>query len=409
MKRMTDKDLRKKDGPRRKRHRHFWVFILVGFLFFAGVAPAMVDVKAAEAAFTQDVPYQDAVPGFLEAISDAVRDVKDDGELEEIARWEEETRGRLPEFLGDLIDIAQQLEENSGEEFVVERYEAFAAKWQGIVDAYPGLSELEAVLSPLLEQLLAGLPALPPARGQNPVQNLLDVYRQMEQLNPWGTGLFWGILPLEHAVTETNISERVREEIARGYRTVTVIHRNVVVTLNGVVVFSELIQDGNSVNKTVVFRDLSVLHEVLGQMVQNGEDPAVIDIVEELVELADLNIESALDNGILDDCSYSFIHRKQLAGRKDTCIDADGNVLNFAQISKFDPFDHVNQVELSRIGPLTDPPASFMGGAGDPAFSSPSSLISDRPGALEKMFSVWFAGIMVPAYLWSIVSFARVF
>ena len=40
---------------------------------------------AGETAYTIDVPYQQAVPDFLEAITDATESVKDENELQEIS------------------------------------------------------------------------------------------------------------------------------------------------------------------------------------------------------------------------------------------------------------------------------------------------------------------------------------
>ena len=382
---------------------YFIVAVMSGAVMFT--AGSLV-AKTADAAYTHDVPYQVAVPDFIDAVTNATAGVKDQDELDAIAQWEEDARARLPEFLNDLIFIAQQLEANGSEEFVVQKYTEFADKWNAIAQSYPGLAELEPVIGPILDQLVSGLPVLQSTTEGNPAGNLYNLHVQMYQLNPWGTGEFWNVPPVESALKTTQISEHMREEIIDGFRSIRIVKRDVVVTLNGVVVFSEFIQDGELLNRAVVFRDPSVIHEALAQMVAAGEDQQDIDVVSELVDLADLNLELALDSGVIDDCSYSYIYRKQLAGGKATCVDINGEVQNLAEISKYDPFDHVNQVELSRLYSLSDPTLPL----GDTVVtSSPPStvLVADNADGTERLFSLWFIGVMLPAYLWSLVGVFR--
>ena len=161
---------RKTSGQKEQFKGKYYLLFALGYSFFAiCLLDSIFVIKHAQAAFTSDVPYQQAVPDFLEAITEATTSVKDEGELEEIAEWAEETRARLPEFLEDLIEIAQQLEENGNYEFIIEEYQAFADKWNSISQSYPGLSELEPVLGPIIDQLLSGLPKLKSHTSENPV------------------------------------------------------------------------------------------------------------------------------------------------------------------------------------------------------------------------------------------------
>ena len=387
---------------------HLRDFVLRGAIVLMVIFTAMARKDCAWAAFSSNVSYQEAVPEFLEAITDAAREVKDDQELEDIAQWEEESRERLPEFLNDLIEIARQLEEYGSPEFTNENYQAFADKWNDIAAAYPGLGELEEALSPIVDQLLAGLPALRPPYGENPVQNLIDLYREMVRVDPWEAGAFWVIPPMENEIKEKIISEHFLEKTTEGYRSIVMMYRDVVVKRNSVSVYSELVKDGEIVNKSVVYRDPSVLHEALVEMTQNNEDPQAIAMVEELVDLVDLNIQTVYDKGILDDCSYSFLYRKKLVGTKDTCTDHYGNVQSVPEITAYSPFDHVNQIELSAGPTLNNQefgPVAEMDGV--PVFTS--SLIANDSGDMENMLTAWFLGVLMPAYLWSLAGFFRPF
>ena len=258
----------------------------------------------------------------------------------------------LPEFLEDLIKITQQLEANGNEQFIIEEYQAFAEKWNTISQSYPGLSQLEPVLGPIIEQLLSGLPTLESALPENPVGNLYELYAEMAQTNPWLVGSFWDIPAVENTQKQSDVSEKIHERTVNGYKSIDILERNIVVQANGVVIFSEFIKNGVLTDRAVLLKDPSVLHETLEKMIKNGDADQEIEIVQEFVNLINLNLELALQKGIIDDCSYSFVFRKQLSGVKNTCIDINGNEQDFNKLVKFSPFDQVNQVELTRVDPL---------------------------------------------------------
>ena len=422
------------------RGKHFVLFVFLGSFFIACLLSGVFAIKHAEAAFTIDVPYQMAVPDFLEAITEATESVKDEEELQDIAQWENEQRGRLPEFLQDLIEIAKQLEANGNEEFIFSEYQAFADKWNEISKSYPGLSELEPVLGPIIDQLLSGLPALGPTPSENPVGNLSELYVEMTQLNPWFVGLIWDVPLIDDTKLRSIVSEETRERTVNGYKSIDIIKRDIIVQLNGIVVFSELIENGTLTDRSVLLRGPSVLHETLEKMIEDGGAPREIAIVQEFINLINLNIEFALQNGIIDDCSYSFIFRRQLNGMKSKCTDINGNEQNFIEISKYSPFDHINQVELTHVDPLvklTIPigqkaSTSLTNNLIEPAFIGtpslsmvPSSLnapvapvVVPGPSANIPIVPIvpvippleaWLLGILTPTYLWSAVGFLRLY
>jgi len=417
------------------------MFVLLGSFFVVCLFDGSFAIKHADAAYTIDVPYQMAVPDFLEAITEATENVKDEGELEEIAQWEAEARGRLPEFLEDLIEIARQLEESGNEEFIVKKYQAFADKWNDISRSYPGLSELEPVLGPIIDQLLSGLPTLGPTPPENnPVGNLVELYIEMRQINPWFVGLIWDVPLIENTQKRTDIVEKTREKTIEGFKSIEIIKRDIIVKLNSFTVFSEFIKDGVIINSAALLRDPSILHETLKKMIQDGGARREIAIVQEFIDLIDLNLEFALQNGIIDDCSYSFIFRNQLNGMKGTCTDINGNEQNLIEILKYSPFDHVNQVELTHVDPLANLTIPIVQNVSatstnfliEPAFvGTPSLLIApslfnvpvtpiiipefpaintiDPNVPVIPPLEAWLLGILAPTYLWSAAGFIRLF
>ena len=96
-------------------------------------------------------------------------------------------------------------------------------------------------------------------------------------------------------------------------------------------------------------------------------------------------------------------------GLKDTCVDINGEVRSFPEISEYSPFDHVNQVELSWgvVAEHEALPARTEAADNAPAFTS--SLISGNPNDMEGAFSFWFLGVVIPAYAWSVAGFFRIF
>jgi len=204
--------------------------------------------------------------------------------------------------------------------------------------------------------------------------------------------------------------------------------------LNDITVFSESIEDGIVTNRNVILRDPSALHETLQKMIEDGGAPREIAIVQEFIELIDLNLKFALQNGIIDDCSYSFIFRKQLNGMKSTCTDIIGNEQDFIEISKYDPFDHVNQVELTRVDPLTEltisisslAPSNPISQLFEPisveklnastvpsseipvdAFNPPMIMTNEPSNPIKSPLQLWLLGILTPTYLWSAAGFMR--
>ena len=369
------------------------------FFFLAAAAGAQ--------SFDKDTPYEDAVPAFIDAITDATASVKDQGELESIAQWETDARSRLPEFLNDLVLIAQQLESQGSYEFIIDEYTAFAMKWNQIAAEYPGLNELDALISPLIDQLLAGLPTLQAPPSDNPMSGLAGLYRALEIEDPWGLGGLFIIEPLPNTDKRVRITETRLDTKTKGVKSKFIISRETIATLNGVTVYFELVDNGQTVQRFVNFRDPSLIHETLNLMIANNEDPAVIAALTDLVSLLDLYLEQALNDGILDECSYSFVYRKINANMAQACIDQFGSQQDTAFNSRFDPFDDLNQVELS------DPEELLFNQSSAQMQDNSSALLPLQTPPTQQLLNnynqgfvgtaqTFVIGVVFPAYLFSL-------
>ncbi|HOY10450.1 MAG TPA: hypothetical protein PLB05_10315 [Candidatus Omnitrophota bacterium] len=203
----------------------------ISAISFGVTFAAIVFVLRSEAdLFTKDIPYQQAVPAFIEAVSQEVQLVKDEQELAAIGQWEEQTRSRIQEFLDDLIQASMDVETLPPDE-VSARYEDVADKWLGVIYSFPDIYEVLPGVQPLVEQLFSGLPQLRSHRwGRDaPLQNLYEWYLAMEVQNPWGTAAYYQLLPLEPVFREFLLSEIANVRTLEGIETVKIIHRETIV------------------------------------------------------------------------------------------------------------------------------------------------------------------------------------
>jgi hypothetical protein len=274
------------------------------------MAVAIVFVIQCEAGpFTKDIPYDQAVPAFLEAVTLEVQAVKDEQELAAIGQWEEQTRSRIQEFLDDLIQVSIDIENLPPDE-VSARYEDVADKWLGVIYTFPDIGEVLPGIQPLVEQLFSGLPQIRAHRwGQDaPLQNLYEWYFAMEVENPWGTAAYYQLLPIEPILREFILSEIANVKTVEGIETIKIIHRETIVRKNGTLIFYELIQNDQVIQNFAVEKDPTLIHELLRLALLDNVDPFLIDVLKKYVELIDDELAQARDQGILDADVYDFVY-----------------------------------------------------------------------------------------------------
>lgn len=293
-------------GARLMLRKRFQISVISFGVTFA----AIVFVLRSEAdLFTKDIPYQQAVPAFIEAVSQEVQPVKDEQELAAIGQWEEQTRFRIQEFLDDLIQASMDVETLPPDE-VSARYEDVADKWLGVIYSFPDIYEVLPGVQPLVEQLFSGLPQLRSHRwGRDvPLQNLYEWYLAMEVQNPWGTAAYYQLLPLEPVFREFLLSEIANVRTLEGIETVKIIHRETIVRKNGTLIFYELIQNDQVIQNFAVEKDPTLIHELLRLALQDNADPLLVDVLKKYVELIDDALAQARDQGGLDADVYDFIY-----------------------------------------------------------------------------------------------------
>ena len=367
----------------------------------------------AAAPFDKGTPYQQAVPNFLDAVTNATSGVKDPIELNEINTWAQDSRNDLPEFLNDLLDIAKQLEAQGTPEFVFEKYSAFADKWSTISQTYPGLNELDPIISPIIDQLFAGLPTLQAPSSDNPLSGFYDLYQKMATENPWGFRNLFLLEPLPDTVSKLTINELLKEKRTAGVRSKSIVSRDTLATVNGLVVFFERIRNDKNLQRFVRFRDPTMIHEIITRMKAKNEDPNVIASLEDLAQLIDLHLRSAVSFGVLDACSYAYMYRKSLGNTLTKCVDIKGKVQSVPEFSRFDPWDDVNQLEITESQEVTEP----LPNVGQLSLETPEILpaASDETKPILEQYrqgfqapaQTYMIGILFPAYLLSIIGFFK--
>ena len=284
-------------------------FKISGVLFVVLSAGLVSVPRCAADPFTKDVPYDQAVPAFLESVTQEVRAVKDDQELAAIGQWESQTRGRIQEFLDDLIRVSIDTEHLSPEEVIAE-YQAVEDKWTNVIYTFPDIDEVLPGVRPLVEQLFSGLPRLREHRsGQDvPLQNLYEWYVAMEVENPWGTAAYYQLLPVEPVLREFIFSEIANVRTVEGVESIRIIRRETIVRKNGTLIFYELIQDDQVVQNFAVAKDPTLIHELLRLALQDNADPFLVDVLQRYVELIDDELARARDQGVLDPDVYDFVY-----------------------------------------------------------------------------------------------------
>jgi hypothetical protein len=254
---------------------------------------------------------------------------------------------------------------------------------------------------------------LGPPSSDNPISGLADLYRALEIEDPWGLGGFFIYQSIYDSEKEIRVNEEINDMKVNGVRTKNIVSRETVATVDGMVVYFELIQNDVIVQRFVNFRDPTIIHETLARMIQNNEDPAVTGALNDIVTLIDLNFQKALDDGVLDPCSYSFIYRKINANVLENCLDKAGNTQDFTQLSRFDPFDDVNQVELSEPVELITslPNAGYLETPFSEADYIPTTneILMDYQQGIMGGAQNFMMGFVFPAYLLSLLGVIRIF
>jgi hypothetical protein len=378
--------------------RFFWprkVYPFINKIFFPALAIfLLISIPASAQDYGIDVPYQRAVPAFINAVTNAVKDVPN---KEEIAGWNDDIRERLPEFLDDAVKAMAAQVDKPLEELDIQEIEDFVAKWQGVLATCPNCVDLAPLVEPLVEELLRGLP--PPPKGDvPPFPKVFDYYQQLERLNPWGLAALFQFEWLSPQIHQVNIVEHSKEITRQGIRKVYVVRRVTVEQITGKFIFYEVILNDKLSDVFFIQTEPTFLHGALKQLVANGGNPRDIRFWDETVTLMDEEVQKAWEAGTLDDFTYAYLYDKTQI--RNEWIHVIHPLLKdpYNQIYKtteFYPRDYIPSTQMT-----SQPRQS------EQKFSMPQS-VEEYSTASKRIFKFWFIGFITPLYSLVLLSFFR--
>lgn len=257
------------------------------FAFFFALILFSRVCHAQNSEFTPDVPYQEAVPSFLERIQTAVQDIVD---VAAVRQWFEETGARFNEFASDFIDGVKEWAQAPLGSFGIGKIKDSTDKWNTVANNLPGLEDMRPVITPLLNEAVKDLPELEPVNNTGvPSGNIYNWYQQMEAANPWGTAALFKVERLDENIVK-HLSKKINEQTREGVSSRTVIFKEKEVKKNGKPVFYILVKNDKVVEKNVAAKDKTLMHEVLRNMKQNNDDPQFISLIQQIVDTIDSHL-----------------------------------------------------------------------------------------------------------------------
>ncbi|HRZ40423.1 MAG TPA: hypothetical protein P5246_05390 [Candidatus Omnitrophota bacterium] len=277
----------------------------VAYGFISPAAGAFGDLYASR--FSTARSYKQVIPYFFEiagqTISESGRDVSAIGD------WADDIEGMLPEFLSDMILVQQAMSEQDLAQASIHPVQAFSDKWSSRLASCPDCEDLIPILKPLVDELFEEFPNpiwatshIPPL-GYN-----FEPYRRIARWNPWGMGAFYGLEWPDNRQKARTISEVSRERTDLGIRNVFIIERNVVEMRNQEQIFHEHIFNDQVVSVGVIYDPVSILHQILEDLIADQKDPELIRALSRIVDIADESIAEAKANGLMDEDTYNYLY-----------------------------------------------------------------------------------------------------
>jgi len=257
---------------------------ILTFLFSAICCPARADGP-----FGPDTPYYKAIPNLIETVGNKVTDAGEGRPLLEFYRGKDDY---LPQFLREWIKAVAETQYQTFPDYNIDGFVALEKKWSEILLEYPRLRILEEIVNPILEDMIAGLPKLrPPRPGEAPWQNMADLYKELEDQNPWAVGAFFHIIQELRAKKACSVHEDKQVVTENGVEKEKILHREVILRINDELVFYELTINDKVVERFILQQKPTFMHEVLEEMRENGEDPKLTWAVAQLVDLMDYYLD----------------------------------------------------------------------------------------------------------------------
>jgi len=265
----------------------FKIFILTIWIISAGTHCAYSEDQ--NDSYSIDVPYEKAIPAFLEEAAHEVETKMSDPDP--TFQWFKDTGQRLDEFLDDWLEAVKTIPDQSFGHYNTDAIEDTSQKWTDIINSMPGKDELETILTPLTNNLFKNLPRLRPTKnGDVPLANIREYYKEMEELDPWRMGSLFKLESINENVI-TVLSEHINEQTQNGVRTNTVVFREKKKEVNGETTYYVLIENDRIIDEFKKEEDRTLIHEILRKMTEDNGDPKIIEGLNSLVNLIDFHLD----------------------------------------------------------------------------------------------------------------------
>lgn len=257
------------------------------FIFFLSLFQG---ISAAQSS-GPDVPFQQAVPSFLDEIIKAVKDFVN---ADAIGPWIDRTTAVFSDFLDDikLVFIEFQTTVLDAGDNVFHNLAEITQKAENFFQELSGLNQLTQAVQPFLEKVLQSFPSLRPGRVDDvPLQNFYEYYNTAEQRNPWQTGSFFHREDASGQIKE-NFQETALEQTNSGVQSSSILSQENSVEKDGENIFHLVIKNDQVIEQQQKLPDRTLIHEILRKLKEDHADPDLIQQYENLVALIDQNLNN---------------------------------------------------------------------------------------------------------------------
>jgi len=221
---------------------------------------------------------------------------------QEILKQTEESKGLLTGFLQDLIQVMAGFESQNFSAPTTEPAQKFIEKWTGIQEACTDC----IAFTPAFEKILTEVnkTSFKTPRHNNPLGPVYEFFVKMERKNWGGLGPLFKVIPFPRKHLTTVIFENKIVRVTPEGRNEFITERSMLQALNGQVKFIEHIRYDKVRSVYLAFNEMTVLHDGLEQLKEDGADPDVISIWQNYIDLLHQELLLAKEQGTLDEDVY---------------------------------------------------------------------------------------------------------
>lgn len=258
------------------------------------------------------ISIQQLISDLIENISKELSDTLDNKDEFVLAfsEFKSQTDVRLEQVFNDMSGVIKNYADSNDKmdissEQLIENFSQISTELDGIQKQYPQLSEIRQIIDPFVLEfesvLISRFPELAASSKQgNPLSNVFQFYQSSEHLNPHGLGPFFRIEFLDKSTRLKMIDEKSLEKTVAGIKTEEILLRETNHFNNDILVYHQLIVDGEVIELTKTLEDLTLLHGLPLQLRKDGVDEKVVHLVEEYLNLINYHLKTAFNDLGLD-------------------------------------------------------------------------------------------------------------